>query len=56
MSYTLTESDRPEKGKPIEWISPNGEVVRGKYIGGAVWMPEGSNMYVYYTLIMWRYV
>jgi len=52
--YTLTSAARPPKDVPIEWIAPFGTVVRGKYAGGAVWFPEGSDMYVYYTPTYWR--
>jgi hypothetical protein len=45
---------RPKRGQKIDWIAPNGEVVKGgTFEGGAVWMlPEG--LYVYYTPPFWR--
>lgn len=46
----------PEIGRLIEWISPGGSHVFGTYQGGVVWLPEGSNVYVYYTPEFWRYV
>lgn len=46
--------ERPPVNRRIEWISPSGEVVIGKYLGGVIWMPEGSSVYVYYTPIYWR--
>ena len=52
--YTQTAHELPPKDVPIEWISPGGSVVRGKFAGGAVWFPEGSSMYVYYTPVFWR--
>lgn len=46
----------PEKGRAIEWLAPSGgDPVRGKWIGGAVWMMD-CGMYVYYTPAMWRYI
>lgn len=42
--------------RPLEWITPSGEVVRGTFAGGLVWFPEGSDMYVYYTPTFWRYL
>lgn len=54
--YTPTSRDLPPKNVPIEWISPGGVIVRGKYQGGAVWLPDGSPMYVYYTPAYWRRV
>lgn len=54
--WTPLSSGYPEKGKSIEWITPSGEVVRGEFFGGAVWIPEGSNCYGYYTPTYWRYV
>lgn len=52
--YTMTNLELPPTGMPLEWITPSGEIVRGKFAGGAVWFPEGSNMYVYYTPVFWR--
>lgn len=49
-----TSDRRPLKGQRIEWISSGGERERGVFLGGAVWMPEGSDMYVYYTPERWR--
>lgn len=46
----------PRKDSSVEWIAPSGEVVRGKYLGGVVWMPEGSEAYVYYVPVFWRYL
>lgn len=46
--------ERPPKNVLIEWITPSGQLVRGKYCGGAVWMPEGSSTYGYYTPTYWR--
>jgi hypothetical protein len=44
----------PEKNQMVEWLTPSGEIVRGKYLGGVIWMPEGSGMYIYYTPTNWR--
>jgi hypothetical protein len=52
--YTPTSEALPPKGYRVEWISPSGTVVRGRYEGGAVWYPEGSSVYVYYTPVFWR--
>jgi hypothetical protein len=54
MSYTPTADARPPKNVPIEWIAPDGRVQRGHYHGGAVWFPEGSGVYIYYTPTFWR--
>lgn len=53
-NYTSTEKELPPKNRPLEWITPSGEVVYGKFAGGAVWFPEGSSMYVYYQPTYWR--
>ena len=55
-TFTRTDEKLPPKNKLIEWVSPGGLHVRGKWQGGAVWFPEGSSMYVYYTPLMWRLV
>lgn len=52
--YTPTTKALPERDRPIEWISYSGQIVRGTYCG--VWLPEGSDMYVYYQPAFWRYV
>lgn len=52
--YTPIADGVPKKGARVEWISPSGLVVRGSYEGGAVWFPERSDMYVYYTPAFWR--
>jgi hypothetical protein len=44
----------PAKGQKVEWLTPSGEVVRGTYVGGVIWMPEGSGVYIYYTPTYWR--
>ena len=53
-NYMRTDRKLPAKNAAVEWISPSGEVVRGKYLGGVVWLPEGSSMYVYYTPEFWK--
>jgi hypothetical protein len=53
-NWTPCTRSRPEKNQRVEWITPSGEVVRGKYAGGLIWFPEGSPMYIYYTPICWR--
>lgn len=53
-TWTPTQQQLPTKGQKIEWISPGGLHERGKYLGGVIWMPEGSPMYVYYTPQFWR--
>lgn len=55
-SWTPLGTAKPEINRPIEWITPSGEVVRGKFAGGLVWFPEGSGMYIYYTPTFWRYL
>ena len=55
-TWTRTDTALPAIGRLIEWISPGGIQSRGKFHGGAVWFPEGSNMYVYYRPEFWRYV
>lgn len=52
--YKRTERELPPKSVPIEWIEPSGRVVRGKFLGGAIWLPEGSSMYGYSTPVFWR--
>jgi hypothetical protein len=52
--FTPVAEQLPPKDAPIEWITPSGQIVRGRWAGGACWFPEGSNMYVYYTPISWR--
>jgi hypothetical protein len=52
--YTPIAREMPPKDTPIEWIAPCGRIVRGRYAGGAIWFPEGSPMYVYYTPTYWR--
>lgn len=54
LQFTPLESAYPPKGASIEWITPAGQMVRGHWEGGAVWFPEGSSMYVYYTPLSWR--
>lgn len=44
----------PAKGVLIRWLSPGGDVLIGRYLGGIVWMPEGSSAYVYYTPTYWQ--
>jgi hypothetical protein len=52
--FTPTEAAMPPKDAQIEWVAPDGQVVAGKWLGGAVWMPSGSKMYVYYRPAFWR--
>jgi hypothetical protein len=54
MDWIPVSSRLPERGQRIEWISPGGTHQRGTFIGGVIWMPEGSEMYVYYTPTYWR--
>lgn len=54
MIWTRTESQYPPKDTPIIWIDPDGLEVAGQWLGGAVWMPDGSAMYVYYRPDLWR--
>lgn len=45
----------PEPNTRVDWIAPSGEQVNGgAYVGGAVWYPPGSNMFVYYKPEFWR--
>lgn len=53
-NWTRTTERLPERGQLIEWISPGGIQTRGKCLCGLIWMPEGSDMYVYYTPAFWR--
>jgi hypothetical protein len=53
-NYTRTDQKMPPKDAPIEWITPTGRTVEGRWLGGAVWMPKGSDSYVYYTPVFWR--
>lgn len=55
-NYTRLTTNYPPRNVPIEWITPSGEAVRGKWLGGMIWMPENSDMYVYYTPLSWRLV
>jgi len=52
--FTATVQAMPPKDKPIEWIAADGKIVAGKWCGGAVWLPDGSSMYAYYTPAFWR--
>lgn len=52
--FTPLSSGYPPRDRPIEWVTPSGQIEKGKWCGGAVWFPEGSSMYVYYTPISWR--
>lgn len=52
--FTRLEDASHPQGVPIEWITPSGQIERGKWAGGAVWFPEGSTMYVYYIPLSWR--
>lgn len=54
MSWVKCSDRLPSKGHKIEWISPSYEIVKGNFIGGCVWMPDGSNCYVYYLPLAWR--
>lgn len=54
--FTDGGGEFPEKNRAIRWIAPSGEVVEGAFLGGSVWMPAGSAMYVYYTPTFWQYV
>lgn len=54
--FIATSNMLPEKNRLIEWIAPSGHgPIRGKYIGGIVWMIE-DGMIVYYTPLSWRYI
>ncbi len=53
--WTRTSDRLPDKQRDIIWISPGGIQSRGQYLGGAVWMPEGSDCYVCYTPEFWQY-
>lgn len=53
-TWTPYSAGLPPKGQRVEWITPSGHVVRGTFIGGLIWMPEGSSMYVYCTPTYWR--
>lgn len=55
-SWTPYTASRPNPGTKVEWITPGGAQVRGTFCGGVVWIPEGSNAYVYYTPAFWRYI
>lgn len=55
-NWTPTAQQLPAVGQLIEWISPGGIHTRGKFLGGLIWMPEGSDMYVYYKPEFWRSV
>jgi len=52
--FTSVSVAMPPKGALIEWITPSGQIERGRWEGGAVWFPEGSDMYVYYKPLSWR--
>ena len=52
--WTPTERQRPVRDQLVEWISPDGQQVRGRFCGGAIWFPEGGQVYVYYTPAFWR--
>ena len=52
--WTRTDSQLPPKGTLIDWISPSGIQDRGRFLGGIVWLPENSSMYVYYRPERWR--
>lgn len=54
--WFLYDQEKPERDRNVEWIAPDGRQVRGKFLGGCIWMPDGSNTYVYYTPVFWRYV
>lgn len=57
--FTRVADLMPPKDALIDWITPGGEIVRGRWLGGAVWMPEGSSMYVlyvHYKPLSWRLV
>lgn len=54
-NWTPYAQERPRRDSLVEWITPSGQVVKGRYQGGLVWYPEGSEMYVYYTPTYWRY-
>lgn len=54
-NWMPTENALPEKNRAIWWISPGGEQVLGKFLGGTVWMPENSSCYVYYRPTYWKY-
>lgn len=53
-NFTPTTDGLPPVDAKIEWISPSGQIVRGVFYGGAVWLPEGSDVYVYYQPVFWR--
>jgi hypothetical protein len=55
-NWTQTSKELPHPDSKVEWIAPSGEQVRGTFIGGCVWNPEGSNAYIYYTPTFWRYL
>lgn len=52
--FTRTDRQLPPKNTPIEWIAPDGSIVKGKYAGGIIWLLEGSSVYIYYTPEFWR--
>lgn len=53
--FIRVEDRMPPKDTTIEWIAPSGDgPIRGRWCGGAIWMLEGSDMYVYYRPVSWR--
>jgi hypothetical protein len=55
-SWTPYAASRPNPDTKVEWLTPSGEQVRGTFCGGVVWIPEGSDCYIYYTPTYWRYI
>lgn len=53
--WIRTDREPPRPNSDVIWLTPSGEEVSGRYAGGVVWYPEGSTMYIYYTLVFWRY-
>lgn len=51
-----TRERMPLANERVRWISPGGCVEVGTFLGGWLWLPQGSTMpmYVYYTPVFWQ--
>lgn len=51
----LTNSDKPEDGQFVDWITPRGSQVNGgKFHNGLWFLPPEHSAYAYYAPIAWR--
>lgn len=49
------QNDPPTEPQKVDWIAPDGDVIRGgEYAGGIIWLLPDSDTYIYYDPVFWR--